>query len=113
MQFFSTRDHNRVVSASQAIAQGLSDEGGLFVPERFPQVDVRALCQLDYPALAAAVVSEYLTDYSKDFLAEATVPPTGRRSAARQAIWSRWKGTPMPWNCGMAPPAPSRITPCS
>ena len=71
MNFFSTRDHDRIVTASQAIAQGLSDEGGLFVPERFPQVDVRALCQLDYPALAAAVVSEYLTDYSKDFLAEA------------------------------------------
>ena len=72
MKFFSTRDHERIVTASQAIAQGLSDEGGLFVPERFPQVDVRALCQLDYPALAAAVVSEYLTDYSKDFLTEAT-----------------------------------------
>ena len=72
MKFFSTRDHSRIVTASQAIAQGLSDEGGLFVPERFPQVDVRALCQLDYPTLAAAVVSEYLTDYSKDFLAEAT-----------------------------------------
>ena len=71
MKFFSTRDHSRIVTASQAIAQGLSDEGGLFVPERFPQVDVRALCQLDYPTLAAAVVSEYLTDYSKDFLAEA------------------------------------------
>ena len=72
MKFFSTRDHDRIVTASQAIAQGLSDEGGLFVPERFPQVDVRALCQLDYPTLAVAVVSEYLTDYSKDFLAEAT-----------------------------------------
>ena len=72
MKFFSTRDHDRIVTASQAIAQGLSDEGGLFVPERFPQVDVRALCQLDYPTLAAAVVSEYLTDYSKDVLAEAT-----------------------------------------
>ena len=72
MKFFSTRDHDRIVTASQAIAQGLSDEGGLFVPERFPQVDVRALYQLDYPTLAAAVVSEYLTDYSKDFLAEAT-----------------------------------------
>ena len=71
MKFFSTRDHSRIVTASQAIAQGLSDEGGLFVPERFPQVDVEALCQLDYPELAAAVVSEYLTDYSKDFLAEA------------------------------------------
>ena len=72
MNFFSTRDHDHIVTASQAIAQGLSDEGGLFVPERFPQVDVRALCQLDYPTLAAAVVSEYLTDYSKDFLTEAT-----------------------------------------
>ena len=41
MKFFSTRDHDRIVTASQAIAQGLSDEGGLFVPERFPQVDVR------------------------------------------------------------------------
>ena len=72
MKFFSTRDHSRIVTASQAIAQGLSDEGGLFVPESFPQVDLEALCQLDYPELAAAVVSEYLTDYSKDFLAEAT-----------------------------------------
>ena len=71
MKFFSTRDHSRIVTASQAIAQGLSDEGGLFVPESFPQVDVEALCQLDYPELATAVVSEYLTDYSKDFLAEA------------------------------------------
>ena len=43
MQFFSTRDQSRRVSASQAIAQGLSEEGGLFVPESFPQVDVEAL----------------------------------------------------------------------
>ena len=43
MEFFSTRDHSRIVTASQAIAQGLSDEGGLFVPESFPQVDVEAL----------------------------------------------------------------------
>ena len=26
MKFFSTRDHSRIVTASQAIAQGLSDE---------------------------------------------------------------------------------------
>ena len=72
MQFFSTRDQNRKVTSSQAIAQGLSDEGGLFVPESFPQVDVKALCGLDYPALAAAVVREYLTDYDPTFLTEAT-----------------------------------------
>ena len=71
MQFFSTRDHNRVVSASQAIAQGLSDEGGLFVPQSFPQVDVKAICALDYPEMAAEIVGQYLTDYSQEFLQEA------------------------------------------
>ena len=43
MQFYSTRDRNRVVTSSEAIAQGLSDEGGLFVPASFPQVDDQAL----------------------------------------------------------------------
>ena len=90
MQFFSTRDQNRKVTSSEAIAQGLSNEGGLFVPESFPQVDVKALCELDYPAMAAAVIKEYLTDYSQDFLTEE------RPLAARQAILPRWKGTPMP-----------------
>ena len=71
MQFFSTRDRNRVVSASQAIAQGLSDEGGLFVPQSFPQVDIQAICGLEYPEMAAAIVGQYLTDYSQQFLAEA------------------------------------------
>ena len=33
MQFFSTRDQNRKVTSSEAIAQGLSNEGGLFVLE--------------------------------------------------------------------------------
>ena len=96
MQFFSTRDQNRKVTSSEAIAQGLSNEGGLFVPESFPQVDVKALCELDYPAMAAAVIKEYLTDYSQDFLTEAAQRPTERPLAARQAILPRWKGTPMP-----------------
>lgn len=77
MQFFSTRDQSRRESASQAIAQGLSEEGGLFVPESFPQVDVKALCGLDYPAMAAAVLREYLTDYDPAFLAGAAAATYG------------------------------------
>ena len=72
MQFFSTRDQSRKVTASEAIAQGLSQEGGLFVPESFPQVDVQALCGLDYPTLAAEILMQYLTDYSPEFLTSAT-----------------------------------------
>lgn len=113
MKFFSTRDHSRIVTASQAIAQGLSDEGGLFVPESFPQVDVEALCQLDYPELAAAVVSEYLTDYSKDFLAEAARTTYGEAFGGKAGHWPRWRAIPMPLSCGTARPVPSRIMPFS
>jgi threonine synthase len=36
MQYKSTRNAALRVTAAQAIAQGISDEGGLFVPETFP-----------------------------------------------------------------------------
>ena len=71
MQFFSTRDYNRKVTSSEAIAQGLSGEGGLFVPETFPQVDAQELCTLDYPTMAASILGQYLTDYDPAFLLRA------------------------------------------
>ena len=77
MQFFSTRNRSRIVTSSEAIAQGLSDEGGLFVPASFPQVDVKAICDMDYPAMAAAILKEYLTDYSADFLKDAAAATYG------------------------------------
>ncbi|MDR2898868.1 MAG: hypothetical protein LBU94_00980, partial [Clostridiales bacterium] len=33
----STRDINTQVSASKAILKGLSNDGGLFIPESFPR----------------------------------------------------------------------------
>ena len=68
MEYTSTRDASRRVSAALAIAQGLSDEGGLFVPVSFPKVELAPLLGLDYPALAAAVLGQYLTDYDPAFL---------------------------------------------
>ena len=92
MQFFSTRDQNRKVTSSEAIAQGLSNEGGLFVPESFPQVDVKALCELDYPAMAAAVIKEYLTDYSQDFLTEAAHKTYGEAFGGKAGYLAPVKG---------------------
>ncbi len=78
MQFFSTRDQGCRVTSSQAIVQGLSEESGLFVPERFPQVDAKAVCALeDYPAMAAAILGAYLTDYDPAFLAQAAAETYG------------------------------------
>ena len=40
MQYNSTRNNNIKVSSALAIKQGLSEEGGLFVPETFPKVEL-------------------------------------------------------------------------
>ena len=37
MNYVSTRDKSVKVTAAEAIAKGISDEGGLFVPESFPR----------------------------------------------------------------------------
>ena len=37
MNYVSTRDKNNRVSSAEAIAHGISKEGGLFVPESFPK----------------------------------------------------------------------------
>ena len=68
MEFCSTRNSRLRVSASQTIAQGLSSEGGLFVPCEFPRVDARELCSLEYPVLARRVLAAFLTDYDPDQL---------------------------------------------
>ncbi len=40
MKFISTRDPSTRVTLSQAIAQGISSEGGLVIPESFPQFSI-------------------------------------------------------------------------
>ena len=71
MNYTSTRDNNLSVSASYAIANGISAEGGLFVPCDIPRVDadfINSLVQMNYIDRARAVLSLFLTDYSKEEL---------------------------------------------
>ena len=77
MEFFSTRNVNEKVSAAQAIAQGLSQEGGLFVPASFPKVDLDAACKMEYAQLALHILSGYLEDYDPNFLKQATADTYG------------------------------------
>ncbi len=77
MEYHSTRDGAARVSSSQAILQGLSAEGGLFVPEQFPAVELETLLQLDYPQMAREILARYLTDYPADFLDRAAADTYG------------------------------------
>lgn len=70
LMYQSTRDGNNKVTASQAILQGLSPDGGLFVPESIPVLtkSFDELKDMDYRELAFEVMKLYLTDYTKDEL---------------------------------------------
>ncbi len=70
VMFRSTRDAQNRVTASQAILKGLAEDGGLFVPEQIPQLDVplEALAGMSYHETAYAVMKQFLTDYTEEEL---------------------------------------------
>ena len=73
----STRGSNAAVTASQAILKGLSEDGGLFVPEQIPtlQKSVEELSRMSYQETAYEVMKLFLTDFTeselKDCIAKA------------------------------------------
>lgn len=72
MAYISTRDKSVRTTAAGAIAQGISVEGGLFVPEQFPKFnekDFENLKSLDYIGRAKYVLKEFLDDFSEEELA--------------------------------------------
>ena len=73
MYYKSTRNSDRKVTSAEAIARGISEDGGLFVPERVPTLtdrDFSELCRSDYVSRAKNVLSRFLDDYTKDELDE-------------------------------------------
>lgn len=69
MNYVSTRDKSVKVTAAQAIARGISEEGGLFVPDTFPNFtreDFERLCGLDYIGRAKYVLKHFLNDFTED-----------------------------------------------
>lgn len=69
MLYNSTQNASEVVSAAQAIAQGISKDGGLFVPQEFPKYDEETFMTLlkeDYKGRAKKVFSDFLTDFTRE-----------------------------------------------
>lgn len=68
MKFLSTRNSNLKISGREAIVKGISEDGGLFVPESFPNFDIMDNLDLSYTDLAHKILSLYLTDFDKEDL---------------------------------------------
>ncbi|MGF0033197.1 threonine synthase [Bariatricus sp. SGI.154] len=70
LHYKSTRNSNLKVTASEAILTGLAPDGGLFVPEELPVLDVSMdqLKDMSYQETAYAVMKQFLTDFTEEEL---------------------------------------------
>ena len=70
LQYKSTRNSNLKVTASEAILTGLAPDGGLFVPEKLPVLDItmEELKDLSYQEIAYLVMKQFLTDFTEEEL---------------------------------------------
>lgn len=68
--YSSTRNAGNKVTASQAILKGLSEDGGLFVPDHIPELEcpVRELAGKSYQDIAYEVMRLFLTDFTEEEL---------------------------------------------
>lgn len=66
----STRSDNTPVKASEAILKGLSEDGGLFVPDHIPALDksLSELSKMTYAEVAYEVMKLFLTDFTEEEL---------------------------------------------
>lgn len=73
MNFISTRGNQRVGSASEAIVQGLAKDGGLFVPQSFPNLfdKLSDMVTMSYGERAALVIHGFLDEYNYEDLKNA------------------------------------------
>ncbi|MGI6705135.1 MAG: threonine synthase [Clostridia bacterium] len=69
MFYESTRNNTLKHSASEAIIQGISPEGGLYVPETFPVFSLEKIADMvpmDYRQRAEEILALFLSDYPRE-----------------------------------------------
>lgn len=70
LQYRSTRNRGKTVTASEAILKGLSEDGGLFVPDEIPKLDtpMSELKDMSYQETAYVVMKPFFTDFTEEEL---------------------------------------------
>ena len=68
--YHSTRNSEETATASEDILKGLTSDGGLFVPDSIPKLNVSLedLTKMSYQEIAYAVMKEFLTDFTEEEL---------------------------------------------
>jgi len=75
MYYKSTRDSSLHVTSAVAIAQGISADGGLFIPSEIPAIsmeELKTLADMSYAERANVVFGKFLTDFTPEEIAYCT-----------------------------------------
>ncbi len=59
MKFISTRGNSPSLSASEAILKGLAPDGGLYVPEKFPEIEISDSYKNNYSDFASEIIKPF------------------------------------------------------
>lgn len=89
MKYGSTRGRGAALTCAEAIARGIAEDGGLFVPEALPQVDldfIEGLMHLPYEQRAVKVLGLFLSDYTQAELKAAVARAYGGGKFAHAAV---------------------------
>ena len=86
MKYISTRGHAERKQFCEILLEGLAPDGGLYLPEQYPQVDAATLAKwrgLPYADLAFAILSLYIDD----------IPPADLKALCRKTYTQEVFGT--------------------
>ena len=95
LKYISTRNKNVCVCSAQAIAQGISQEGGLFVPAYMPQIsleEIEEMSHMNYRERACRVLGRFLTDFTAEELRQCVDDAYGEESDPN----GKFGGSPAP-----------------
>ena len=87
MHYVSTRGGNDRKKFCEILLEGLAPDGGLYLPERYPQVDAATLARwrgLSYAELAFEILSLYIDD----------IPPADLKALCAKTYTAQVYGTP-------------------
>ena len=82
MNFCSTRNRDLRVTSAQAILQGLSEDGGLFIPTQLPAFSAQQIEEMagqDYRQVAATVLGAFLPDYTAEEIGDFVAGAYGKQ----------------------------------
>ncbi len=73
MEYISTRGNYKSVNSAEAISLGMVPEGGLFVPEEIPKLELTEIMEMknkSYQELAVWIFNKFLSDFSQEEIAD-------------------------------------------